>query len=352
MPGGHMRATAVLCIRDEAAFLLDWLAHHRAVGFDHVVICSNGCSDGTDTMADRLAEIGGVTHIRNNGPYDKGGIQFAGLKLAGKTKAVRQADWLMALDIDEYVNIHVGDHRLGDLITALPAASAITLTWRLFGNAGEVAYRDTPVTEMFTRAAPEIMQWPWRAQMFKTLFRNDGCFRQLGVHRPRGLREDRAEDVHWYDGAGRTLDLNTHEKRVFSPLGQSHYDLAQLNHYALGAMESYVLKSARGRAVHAKQDLGLDYWAERNFNTDIDTSIAAVSPEVAQERAALAADPVLAKLHHDAVAWRKQRFLELVEAEPMRALFGRLLMTPSSTPLDKETAAALIAHARRGLARR
>lgn len=346
-----MQATAVLCLRDEGAFLLDWLAHHRVVGFSHVVICTNDCSDGTDHMADRLAELGGVTHIRNDGPYDKGGIQFTGLKLAGKEKPVRQADWLMSLDIDEYVNIHAGGHRLADLVAALPDATAITLTWRLFGNGGEVGYRDVPVSRVFTRAAPAVMHWPWRASMFKTLYRNDGSYRQLGVHRPRGLKEDRAGAVAWYDGEGRALDSQFRDRRVFSNFGQSNTRLAQLNHYALGAMESYVLKAARGRAVHSDHELGLDYWVERNFNTDEDRSVLALADEVSAERARLAADPELARLHDEAVAWRHARFRALMEAEPYRALFGRLLMTPPSTPLPPEVARRLVSHARRGRAR-
>ncbi|WP_323763457.1 glycosyltransferase family 2 protein [Marinovum sp.] len=340
-----MQATAVLCLRNEAAFLLDWLAHHRAVGFSHVVICTNDCSDGTDLIADRLAALGGVTHIRNEGPYDRSGIQFTALKLAGKVKPVRQADWLMALDIDEYVNIHVGGHRLPDLIAVLPEATAITLTWRLFGNGGEVAYRDAPVSRVFTRAAPEVMHWPWRAQMFKTLYRNDGSFRQLGVHRPRGLREGHA--VHWRDCEGRAPDLQAHDRRVFSPPGQRHIRLAQLNHYALGAMESFVLKSARGRAVHSDHRLGLDYWTERNFNTDEDRTLLRLAPEVDKERARLAADAELSRLHAEAVAWRHARFAALMQDEPARALFGRLLMTPPSQPLPPEVALRLHRHARK-----
>ena len=131
-----MKITAVLCVRNEGAFLLDWLAHHLACGVTHVVALSNDCQDGTDLMLDRLAQAGLVTHIRNEGPHDKGGIQFSRLKLADRAQAVQQADWLLALDIDEFVNVHVGARTLPDLIGALPGASAITLTWRLFGNCG------------------------------------------------------------------------------------------------------------------------------------------------------------------------------------------------------------------------
>lgn len=97
-----MKITAVLCLRNEGACVLDWLAHHLACGVTHVVALSNDCQDGTDAILDRLSERGHVTHIRNDGPYDKGGIQFTGLKLAEKTEAVRSADWLLARDCAEF----------------------------------------------------------------------------------------------------------------------------------------------------------------------------------------------------------------------------------------------------------
>ncbi|MDU8913338.1 glycosyltransferase family 2 protein [Aestuariicoccus sp. MJ-SS9] len=342
-----MRIAAVLCLRNEGAYLLDWLAHHLTCGITHVVALSNDCDDGTDAMLDRLAELGHVTHIRNDGPYDKGGIQFTGLKLADKAAAVKDADWLLPLDIDEFVNVHVGDRTLPALIAALPEAGAITLTWRLFGNAGVVRYQDTPVTQQFTHAAPVVMHWPWRSAMFKTLYRNDRTYRNLGVHRPRNPHPDRVAAARWFDGEGRELDDQFRTRRIFSPYGRSNYGLAQLNHYPLGAMESFVLKAARGRAVHSDHRLGLDYWTERNFNTDEDRSILALSDRVAALRAELAADPELARLRDAAVAWRKAEFDRLLAEEPYRALFGRLLMTPPSRPLTQGEAAFLIGHATR-----
>ncbi|MFZ5961457.1 glycosyltransferase family 2 protein [Thalassococcus sp. BH17M4-6] len=340
-----MNILAVLCVRNEAAFLLDWLAHHLACGVTHVVACSNDCEDGTDAMLDRLAELGHVTHIRNDGPYDKGGIQFSALKLADKTDAVARADWILPLDIDEFVNIHVGDRTIPALLDALPEATAITLTWRLFGNAGVVRYADTPVPQQFTRAAPVVMYWPWRSAMFKTLYRNDRTYRNIGVHRPRNPVKDRLNAARWFDGEGRELEAQFATRRIFSTYGRSNYALAQLNHYPLCAMESYVLKAARGRAVHSDHLLGLDYWVERNFNTDTDDSILALADRTAAIRAGFAADPQLGPMHDRAVAWRRARFDALMRQEPYRALFGRLLMTPPSRPLAPDAARFLVAHA-------
>ncbi|MFK7755207.1 MAG: glycosyltransferase family 2 protein [Sedimentitalea sp.] len=345
-----MRYLAILTQRNEGAFLLDWLAHHRAVGFDHFLIYSNICQDGSDAMLDALAEQGWLTHIRNDGPYDKAGIQFTALKHAAKLGLLRKFDWILPLDVDEYVNIHTGDGTVSALTAALPDASAITLTWRLFGNADTARYADTPVTEAFTWCAPYILNWPWRASMFKTLYRNDGTYAKPGIHRPRSPDRARLDHSHWYDAHGRKLDDQFKTRRIFSNYGRPNYGLAQLNHYPLGAMESYVLKADRGRAVHGDDLLGVDYWVERNFNIETDTTIKRMRPKSDVLRAAFHDDPALAARHRDAVDWRKARFHELMEKEPFRALFARLLMTPPSRPVTRQSARMLTQFANKGRA--
>lgn len=333
-----MQALLVLTVKNEAAFLLEWLAHHRACGFDHVLAFSNDCSDGTDLMLDRLAALGGVTHIRNAGPHPEG-PQWAALKAADKHPAMKQADWVLFCDVDEFVNIHVGDHTLSALWAALPQADCIALTWRMFGNAGVVAYHDRPVTETFSRAAPATFGWPWRAQMFKTLFRNDGAYRKLGVHRPRNPNPDPARSPRWFDGSGRAMPASN---RLFSDYRQDNYQLVQLNHYALGAMESYLVKCDRGRANREASAFDMGYWIERNLCDVTDTSVQSLDSSA--QRAALHADPLLSALHVQAVAWRHARFAALMAQEPWRALFGRLLMARPSRSLSSAEAALIHAH--------
>lgn len=333
--------TAVLCVRNEAAFLLDWLAWHRSVGVDDFVVVSNVCEDGTDLMLDRLQAMGWLTHIRNAPPYGKGGIQFSGLKLAKAAKAVQQAAWLLVLDIDEFVCVHVGERTLADLIAALPEATAITLTWRVFGNGGVVAYEDHPVPVQFTQAAPRLLAWPWRAAMFKTLYRNDRTYRALGVHRPRNPVAERLGSARWFDGSGRALGPDMATGRVFSDYRQDNHALVQLNHYPLGAVESYVLKADRGRAVHSDDRLGLDYWVERNLATEEDRTALPLWQRAAPVRAELSEDPVLADLHRRAVAWRQARFRDLLAQDRYRDLYGRLLMTPPSQPVSGDQARLL-----------
>lgn len=332
-----MKFLAVLTVRNEAAFLLEWLAHHRAVGFTDFLIFSNDCDDGTDAMLDQLAASGLITHVRNDGPHDRG-VQWSALKLADKHPLVKAADWTLTLDIDEFVNIHVGDHTLTALLDALPDATAITLTWRLFGNSGVVQFKDQPIVEQFTNAAPAVMHWPWRAAMFKTLFKNDGVYAKLGVHRPRSPDPDTVETSRWFDGHGRELLGPIKRKQLFSHFGRDNYSLVQLNHYALGAMESYILKRDRGRSNRNDGAHGMSYWVERNWCVEKDPSIEALKNTRDTNVAKLKDDPILSELHQKAVAWRKDRFEELMQEEENRALMGRLVMTPASRPVSPKLA--------------
>lgn len=336
--GPAVKITAVLCIKNEGAFLLEWLAHHRAVGFTDFLVFSNDCTDGTDAMLDRLEEMGWLTHVRNPGPHSEG-PQWAALKQADRHPLVAGADWVLPIDIDEFVNVQVGERTIPALLAALPEATAITLTWRLFGNAGVVTYDDTPMTETFTLAAPSMLYWPWRALLFKSLVKTSGAYRKLGVHRPRAPVEDRMAEQHWYDGAGRRLPAAFHRGRIFSDVGRDHYGLVQLNHYPLGAVESFLLKRNRGRGVHADSGLDVGYWVERNFNAVEDRSILLLDSRGLRHD--LKADAVLGRLHDTAVAWRHAQFRSLMQDDAWRSLYGQLLMAGPTRVLAREEAESI-----------
>jgi len=344
-----MRALAVLTVRNEAAFLLEWLAHHRTVGFTDFLIFSNDCDDGTDRLLDRLQQMGQVVHIQNT-RTGEGAVQWQALKQADKHPLVRQADWILPLDVDEFVNIHAGRHKLPDLLGAVPDASAITLTWRLFGNSGVVEFTDQPVLQQYTKAAPIPCFWPWKSAMFKTLYRNDGTYGKLGIHRPRQPNRAKLDGARWFDGSGRALPEAYKTQKIFSNYWQENNALVQLNHYPLGAKQSYILKRARGRGVHSDHLLGMDYWVERNFNVAEDRSVLALWPEVARELDSLKNDATLSRLHLSGCEWRRDKFDELMLEDDYRQLFGQLMMCADTKPLSQQDANLIMQYGRQAQA--
>ncbi|WP_444444333.1 hypothetical protein [Rhodobacter capsulatus] len=158
---------------------------------------------------------------------------------------------------------------------------------------------------------------------------------------PRAHDPARIAQTLWLDGSGRALPDSYRSGRLFTPLGENPWQLVQLNHYALGSMQGYVLKCDRGRANRDASTFDLSYWVERNFCDIEDRTISRYAPATAADIARLRADAELDRLHRAGVAWRQKRFAELMAEEPFRALFGRLMLTPPSQPLPPPLAARM-----------
>jgi hypothetical protein len=143
----------------------------------------------------------------------------------------------------------------------------------------------------------------------------------------------------WVDGSGRALPIAFRTGRIFSDVGRECGALVQLNHYPLGAVESFVLKRDRGRGVHADTGLDVGYWVERNFDAVEERSILALDSR--SSRDGLHADPVLGPLHRAAVTWRQDRFRVLMQEDAWRSLYGQLLMAGPTRVLERDAAESI-----------
>ncbi|WP_341365889.1 glycosyltransferase family 2 protein [Yoonia sp. BS5-3] len=325
-----MRVLVITTMRNEAPFVLEWIAYHQHIGVTDFLIYSNDCADGTDLLLDRLEARGIISHVRNHAGGKKT-VQWRALSKARNHVLAQNADWVYVADVDEFLCIHAGGGHLHDLMAAAPDAEGFAIPWRMFGNNGVQAFEDAPILGQFTRAAPERLLWPWRAVQFKSLYRNDPRYDRLGVHKPR-IRE-REKAGHWVDGNGAampavpgTVALTTGDR----------YALAQINHYAVGAMDSFLVKSARGKPNHSSDPIDLAYWADRNFNDMEDKRILRHLPAVEERLADLRSDAETARLHDAGVAWRKAKIAELMRQSDSFYLMARLQQMPPTKVLPMQ----------------
>lgn len=323
-PKDRGRRAIVTTMKNEGAFILEWLAYHRAIGFDDFIVYTNDCTDGTDTMLKLLMKKGFVEHRENR--FREMGLkpQHAALQMAEDEDVIQDASWVACIDVDEFVNIKIGDGTLDTLFDAVPDANLISMTWRLFGNADIHAYTDAPITRQFTRCAPEFARKPHQAWGFKTLFQNTGIFKKLGVHRPKGLNPQLWEAINWVNGSGAPLPRDMYRNGWRSTTDTYGYDLVQLNHYAVRSAESFLVKRDRGRVNHVERDQGLAYWFRMNNNFEEDGSIMARLPIMEKELAALMADKEIAAAHADAVARHRAKIGELRATQNYAAFYAEL----------------------------
>jgi hypothetical protein len=63
-----MRILAVTTLRNEAPFIVEWVAHMRAIGVTDLLVYTNDCDDGTDALLAVLANHGILHHIIQDVP--------------------------------------------------------------------------------------------------------------------------------------------------------------------------------------------------------------------------------------------------------------------------------------------
>jgi hypothetical protein len=324
VPKGKGRRAIVTTMKNEGPFILEWLAYHRAIGFDDILVYTNDCTDGTDTMLQMLERKGLVQHRENQ--FRDSGLkpQHAALQASDNEPVVKAAKWVTCIDVDEFVNIKVGDGTLDALFAAVPDANMISMTWRLFGNCDVHEYEDRPITEQFLRCAPELARKPHQAWGFKTLFQNIGLYKKLGVHRPKGLNPQLWEEINWVNGSGQPLPRDMFRNAWRSTTETYGYDLVQLNHYAVRSAESFLVKRDRGRVNHVDRDQGLAYWFRMNNNAEEEVSIQSRLPMMAAELARLLADPEIAAAHAHSVACHRAKIDELRATENYASFYADL----------------------------
>ncbi len=326
-PETSNRTAIVTTMKNEGPFILEWIAYHRMIGVDDFLIYTNDCTDGTDMLLDLLQTKGIVQHRDN--PYRISGLkpQHAALQAAEDEPLMQNCGWGICMDVDEFINIKIGDGTLASLYAAMGNANMISLTWRLFGNAEVHAYTDDFLIHQFTRCAPEVIRKPHQAWGFKTLFRNIDIYKKLGVHRPKGLRPDLWGQVHWLNGSGKPQPREMFRNGWRSTLETYGYDWVSLNHYAVRSAESFLVKRDRGRVNHVDRDQGLNYWFRMNHNVDQDTSIQRMIPALQAEYDRLLADPEIKAAHARCVANHRARITAL-RANPVQSDFYAELTSP------------------------
>lgn len=321
------RKVIVTCMKNEAPFILEWVAHHLAVGFDHFVVYTNDCDDCTVELLDALANAGIVTRFDN--PYlemKKSAPQRGALKHAEKLDLVRNADWVLGADVDEFVNIHVGDGTLDALIKAADNPDALSMQWRLFGSAGHDTYSSSPIVEQHLQCAPEFCPRPIQAWGVKTMFRPKN-FASFGVHRPNKWLGNGA--CNWVNGSGTPVADKFLESGWRFGTGGYGYGLVTLNHYSVRNAESYLVKKDRGRVNHVSRDQDGAYWLRMNFNMERNTSMLEKLPPLKAKQSELRKLPDVKVLHDKAIRQHRAKIKELKNREDLTALYDIITSTRS-----------------------
>ncbi|TKW65546.1 MAG: glycosyltransferase family 2 protein [Paracoccus denitrificans] len=332
-------------VKNEAPFLLEWIAYHRSIGFDTIIIVSNDSDDGTTELLDALQAAGELHHIHhsvgpNQSPQGKAALA------ANASGLIEDGDWVIWLDADEFLNIHTGDGKLGDLIAAVDDASGMIIPWRLFGDGGnDGAGPWRFVSDGFTGAASLDNPLNWQ---LKTFYRHgDGRTKlaHLAPHRPALTRGAGFTNADFITPAGQPIDGTdkvtknwlggvTAPGNAKVPPADLSWEIAQINHYSVRTGQLFGLKRYRGRGFRGKRKtVGVRhterFFQNHNLNDCDDRSILRhETSSMAELNRLLAIDDV--RIAHE----RGQK----LTAERIAAMNERDALEPVADPMASDDA--------------
>jgi hypothetical protein len=240
-----VRVGIVAIAKNEARYLLEWVAFHRAVGIRHFYIADNGGDDGTTELLKRLDRAGHISRFdfRDRHPAQLAAYNEIVPRLLGVI------DLAVIIDIDEFVQPLASgrvDTFFADMFSD-PNVSALALNWALYGSSGRVESGRGLVTTRFKRRAKQTT--PGNKHI-KTVARVD---RFLSAETPHLVRisEGRYVDVHgqeiieWDNELGPGL------------MTQASWHGARVDHFFVKSLEEFKTnKRARGRASLPKDHPG------------------------------------------------------------------------------------------------
>jgi glycosyltransferase involved in cell wall biosynthesis len=158
--GGLPRVALCTMVRNEAAYLLEWLAFHELNGVSLFRVYDDNSDDGTAAVLDQLSawfRIERVLWTQAKGP----GRQAAAF-LHGANALRGRADWVGFLDSDEFL-FDPEFRPLPQVLAGFPAdAGAIAVNQRVFGSSWHDIASYEPVTQRFTfRAVDDYPEHTW-----------------------------------------------------------------------------------------------------------------------------------------------------------------------------------------------
>ena len=195
-------ACLIAAARNEGPYFLDWLAYHRALGFEHAFIYVNDNLDGSDALLERLAGHGVITLVQNQAGTHCGPQYKAHAHALSLLPQVLDYRWAALIDLDEYIGLDLTMFRGIDEFLAwheTQPVDVVCLCWLMFVAAKSDNWQDASTLARFTmrEANPN--------QHVKSIFR-PGKFWNAHAHYPYATLNApvifRTEDggVHYHQG--------------------------------------------------------------------------------------------------------------------------------------------------------
>lgn len=237
-----MKIAIAAIVKNEAEYLLEWIAYHRVIGVSHFLIANNDSTDDTPVLLKRLQSLGLVTTIDFPTIGEKKPQLPAYQKLTSLCPA--SIDLIAFIDADEYLTImgdaHITLNPVVNQLFANPSTAAVAMNWACFGSAGHLFRDEGMVIERFQRQSTK----KFTANLnYKTMVRRHSIINFRNPHHVNISEGD------YLNSAGDPLLFDDKKPGVSKALVWNNI---RVNHYVTKSLEEFVVGKSRNGSAATK----------------------------------------------------------------------------------------------------
>ena len=256
----------VAILKNEGAYLKEWLDYHLLAGVDHFYLYDNDSTDNQAAVVAPYVEAGLVDYLPAHGKA----MQYVVYNDAVK-RFKFQCRYMTFIDGDEFIFPRTGQsivELVDEILSHSPNAAGVIINWQFFGSNGhETADLSRGVLERFTRRA----NTDWHTVTNDKI--SVGNFYWKSVINPR-LADfvHNAHSVYCFNNLSCVnsegiIDYDSAEKHIVAA------DKIVVNHYSVKSREEYIAKKNRGRAAAESHRLFMEDFSLYDRNEVFDDGI-------------------------------------------------------------------------------
>ena len=271
-----MKTGVVVLVKNEEHILPEWLAFHRALGFERILVLDNQSADATvELVKQAAAHSDGITLEHWSGDMPHAERQRLAYERGLDVMRSEGIEWCLFIDADEFMTCAT-DETLKEMLRRLDQHAAIALHWSFYGSSGHTTNPPGLTVENYLLRAPASFA---PQSLCKSLVRVpyvQGCFNSH-------LFSLDAKHFPYLDCLGAPVEWNSH--------GQDHVIAPwRINHYFVQSKSWWKKKIARASAAigFLRQD---HEWYIYDRNEYFDASAAKYGKSVRNELRRMGFEP-------------------------------------------------------------
>ncbi len=326
------RYVIVACARWETPYISEWIAYHKAIGFDHIYLY---CNDDDETQLRR--QVFAEPHVNAFVTFRHfvGQGQQSSMYCDAMNTVRAEAEWVTFLDIDEFLVLRNVNDIHAFMAPFAQSADSVYFNWLMFGNNKFLERPPGNVLPQYTRRAASIDPHTKHLSRVSKLLPEKlalpffpfwhGLANPLwsGLRRVNVLGDDWGDYFDDFPGRATNIVADAELARKIAAVGA-------VNHYAFKSEADFALRTQRGLGGNFS---GQIKWAEllragqhQQYLRELDTTEDTYLRDFAKNhdlRSALTAQPASRRIAARNTSWQAELELD--------ARTGRILHTTNGS---------------------